>query len=200
MSTEHDKEILNAIFNPLLPTLNGNFATDGSIPDDDYEDESITPEAQEAKLLEMKGIQASEQENYEDALLHFTKAIALAPHIASSYNNRAQAFRLLKRDLEAMNDLNNAINLSHGKGRTGAQAFCQRGLMHLKASRTEQAKADFEAAAKLGSQFGKAQLVQMNPYAALCNKMLRGVFDKVQRGVPTDQDEGDVINESSKKF
>lgn len=41
---------------------------------------------------------------------------------------------------------------------------------------------DFEAAAKLGSEFAKAQLVQMNPYAALCNRMLRDVMGKLERG------------------
>lgn len=94
---------------------------------------------------------------------------------------------------EAREDLNNAINLSQGRGRAACQAYCQRGLINLKENRTEDAKRDFEFAVKLGSQFAKAQLVQLNPYAALCNKMLRGVFDKLQKGLPTTDSGEDVI-------
>jgi len=71
------------------------------------------------------------------------------------------------------------------------QAHCQRGLIHLKEGRSEDAKYDFETAAKLGSQFAKAQLVQMNPYAALCNKMLRGVFDRLQKGETSSPEDDD---------
>lgn len=78
--------------------------------------------------------------------------------------------------------MNKAVELSHGKGRAACQAYCQRGLIHLRNNLPEQAKADFEAATKLGSQFAKAQLVQMNPYAALCNKMLKDVFTRLQTG------------------
>ena len=32
---------------------------------------------------------------------------------------------------------------------------------------------DFRAAAALGSGFAKSKLVELNPYAAMCNAMLR---------------------------
>lgn len=83
---------------------------------------------------------------------------------------------------DALVDLNTAINVSQGKGRAACQAYCQRGLIYLRNEHRDDAKADFEQAAKLGSEFAKAQLVQMNPYAALCNKMLRDVFTKIQNG------------------
>ena len=82
----------------------------------------------------------------------------------------------------AINDLNEAITLSHGKGRAASQAYCQRGLINLLNHRELEAKQDFESAARLGSRFAKSQLVQMNPYAAMCNKMLRDVIGKLQRG------------------
>jgi len=127
-------------------------------------------------------VKAAEEGNLEKALELFTQAINTAPSRASGYNNRAQTLRLLGRIPEAKIDLNNAVNLSEGKGRAACQAYCQRGLISLKEEQLEQAKADFEGAAKLGSQFAKAQLVQMNPYAALCNKMLKGVIGQLQRG------------------
>lgn len=48
-------------------------------------------------------------------------------------------------------------------------------------------QSDFEAAARLGSEFAKTQLVVMNPYAAMCNKMLSDVMGRLRRGEPEDQ-------------
>lgn len=95
---------------------------------------------------------------------------------------------------EAKIDLNNAINLSGGKGRAGCQALCQRGLIHLKEKNEKDAKSDFEAAAKLGSRFAKAQLVQMNPYAAMCNKMLKEMMTRLQNGEPMGDNDNDEKN------
>lgn len=48
----------------------------------------------------------------------------------------------------------------------------QRGLIHRLQSRDEEARQDFERAARLGSSFARRQLVLLNPYSALCNQML----------------------------
>ena len=39
--------------------------------------------------------------------------------------------------------------------------------------RDDDALVDFQAAAAEGSGFAKSMLVEMNPYAAMCNAMLR---------------------------
>lgn len=179
----------------------------------------MTEDVVTAKRLELEGITFAEREEYARAIELFSASIKISPHRASGYNNRAQTLRLMGRIegelincnyrqkehscrifllitklvTEAREDLNNAINLSQGRGRAACQAYCQRGLINLKENRTEDAKRDFEFAVKLGSQFAKAQLVQLNPYAALCNKMLRGVFDKLQKGLPTTDSGEDVI-------
>ncbi|KIH43521.1 hypothetical protein ANCDUO_26472, partial [Ancylostoma duodenale] len=44
--------------------------------------------------------------------------------------------------------------------------------------------ADFQKAADLGSSFAKMQLVALNPYAAMCNKMLSEVFNNLRQGKP----------------
>jgi hypothetical protein len=49
-------------------------------------------------------------------------------------------------------------------------------------------QADFERAAAGGCVFAKNQLIALNPYAAMCNKMLGGVFDRLRRGEPEDTD------------
>jgi hypothetical protein len=80
----------------------------------------------------------------------------------------------------AIADLNEAITLSGGQGRSGCQALCQRGIMNRREGHDDLARVDFEAAAKLGSQFAKMQLIELNPYAALCNRMLHDVMGKLQ--------------------
>jgi hypothetical protein len=81
----------------------------------------------------------------------------------------------------AVADLNEAFSLSKGQGRSGCQALCQCGIMYRNEGHDGLAREDFEAAAKLGIQFAKVQLVQLNPYAALCNQMLHDVIGKLQQ-------------------
>ena len=42
--------------------------------------------------------------------------------------------------------------------------------------------ADFQVAAEEGSGFAKSMLVEMNPYAAMCNAMLKNVFTAMSNG------------------
>lgn len=58
----------------------------------------------------------------------------------------------------AMADLNDAVRLSNGAGRTGCRALCQRGLLWRRRNAIDAAKADFALAARLGSQFARSQV------------------------------------------
>lgn len=80
----------------------------------------------------------------------------------------------------ALEDLDQAISLSSGSGRTACQALVQRGLLRRLACQNDGARADFENAAALGSDFARQQAVVLNPYAALCNKMLSEVINKIR--------------------
>lgn len=40
----------------------------------------------------------------------------------------------------------------------------------------------FERAAGLGSEYAKSMMVQLNPYAAMCNKMLKNIFRALETG------------------
>ena len=55
--------------------------------------------------------------------------MALTPTRASCYNNRAQIHRFNSNISAALQDLNKAIQISHGRGRSACQAFCQRGML-----------------------------------------------------------------------
>ncbi len=80
----------------------------------------------------------------------------------------------------AVEDLEHAISLSGGIGRSACQALVQRGLLLRLSGRDEEARADFEKAAALGSEFARQQVVILNPYAALCNRMLSEVINKLR--------------------
>jgi len=120
-------------------------------------------------------VELAEAGNVEKALAQFEKAIEIAPKWASAYNNRAQALRLIGRNEEAIQNLDKALQFSNGKGKVACQSYCQRAML-LEQSTKEAALKDWESAAKLGSQFARTRLVQLNPYAALCNSMLNDVF------------------------
>ena len=83
----------------------------------------------------------------------------------------------------ALEDLNKAIELSRDKGAASAQAYTQRGLIRRLNGAEEKALEDFSKAAELGSAFAKTMVVQLNPYAAMCNKMLAEAINKL-RGEP----------------
>ena len=53
--------------------------------------------------------------------------------------------------------------------------------------RDDDAATDFKVAAAEGSGFAKSMLVEMNPYAAMCNAMLRNVFTSMASGGDPEQ-------------
>ncbi|XP_017841375.2 tetratricopeptide repeat protein 36 homolog [Drosophila busckii] len=178
----HDQQVLESIFNPLeLVTPNNDiFNCDlmhGKLVD---EEEPAREHLEDSKALEMEAVRLTEQGELDQALIKFDKALELTER-ASVLNNRAQTLRLAKRDEAALHDLNRALILATEKqARTKCHAHCQRGILHRKMDNLEAAREDFEAAAQLGSKFAKEQLVEINPYAALCNQMLRQAFDQLK--------------------
>ena len=57
----------------------------------------------------------------------------------------------------------------------------------IQEGRDDDALTDFKAAALEGSGFAKTMLVEMNPYAAMCNAMLRNVFTAMATGDDSEQ-------------
>lgn len=80
----------------------------------------------------------------------------------------------------ALEDLERAVTLSGGRGRAACQSFVQRGLLARLQGRDDDARRDFEQAARLGSPFARRQLVLLNPYAALCNRMLADMMGQLR--------------------
>ncbi|XP_060903046.1 tetratricopeptide repeat protein 36 [Labrus mixtus] len=179
MASAHDRAVLQAIFNPTTPF--------GDIPGLNQEEELIDDDSgfdtellKQVKELEMHGVTAAEAGDLQAALQLFSQAIQILPGRASAYNNRAQALRLQGNTAGALEDLDRAISLSGSNDRTACQALVQRGLLHRLRCQNDEARADFEKAAALGSEFARQQAVVLNPYAALCNKMLTEVINKLR--------------------
>ncbi|KAH8273745.1 hypothetical protein KR018_009590, partial [Drosophila ironensis] len=81
----------------------------------------------------------------------------------------------------ALDDLNRSLALAtDAEVRTKCHAHCQRGVLYRKLENVDAARSDFAAAANLGSKFAKEQLVEINPFAALCNQMLRQAFEQLK--------------------
>uniref|UniRef100_A0AAQ4QLJ9 Tetratricopeptide repeat protein 36 n=1 Tax=Gasterosteus aculeatus aculeatus TaxID=481459 RepID=A0AAQ4QLJ9_GASAC len=134
MATTHDRAVLQAIFNPTSPI--------GDIPGLSQEEELIDDDSgfdtellRQVKGLEMRGVSAAEAGDLQAALQLFSEAIQIVPLRASAYNNRAQALRLQGNTAEALADLDRAVSLSGGAGRTACQALVQRGLLRRLAGR-----------------------------------------------------------------
>jgi hypothetical protein len=116
----------------------------------------------------------------------------------------AQAYAILKQFDEALNDLNDALScgcadkqilgqvralkLSEHTACIAAsfghhwQAYAQRGIVKTMVERASEpsadALADFRKAAGLGNSFAKQQLARYNPYAKLCNAMIKDMLTK----------------------
>ncbi|MBN3303247.1 TTC36 protein, partial [Amia calva] len=143
----------------------------------------------QVKELEVQGVCAAESGDVRSAVECFSHAIRLLPHRASAYNNRAQSRRLQGDTAGALEDLERAISLSGAAGQSGCQALVQRGLLLRLSGQDEEARHDFARAAELGSAFARHQAALLNPYAALCNRMLAQVIHKLRNpDVPSQQE------------
>ncbi|XP_049582025.1 tetratricopeptide repeat protein 36 [Syngnathus scovelli] len=179
MASEHDRAVLQAIFSPNTPFEDvPGLDQEQDLIDDDgpFDADSL----RQVKDLESRGVSAAEVGDLQGALDLFGRAIRVLPRRASAYNNRAQTLRLQGDTAGALADLDQAVSLSGGRGRTACQALVQRGLLHRLAGQDDKALQDFREAAELGSEFARQQAVLLNPYAALCNKMLRQVIGKLR--------------------
>ncbi|XP_067910196.1 tetratricopeptide repeat protein 36 [Heterodontus francisci] len=183
MATLRDQAVLQAIFNPNNPFGNDfELEAEVELTDDDSRFDPVL--VQQAKDLELQGISLAESGNVDAAVEIFTQAIAIVPERASGYNNRAQTLRLKGDTAGAMSDLTKAVELSGGRGRTASLALVQRGLLYRLYQQDQEALQDFRQAATLGNAFARNQVTLMNPYAALCNRMLAKMVTSLRNPEP----------------
>jgi tetratricopeptide (TPR) repeat protein len=142
----------------------------------------VTSAPREVREMEVKAMVAAEEGRLDEALQLLNDAVVKAPDSASVYNNRAQVYQLRQQVEEALSDLNRAIELSGGRGKATEQALTQRGIIWRVKGEDEKALEDFKKAGKLGNRFAQQQVVQLNPYSALCNRMLTEAIGKLHSG------------------
>ena len=107
-----------------------------------------------------------------DIFQNLNDFLELLPRHPGAFNDTAQAFRLQKKDEQALESLNKAIELSGGEGSVACQAFLQRALLKQVKLDEKGALADFEKAASLGSEFASSQV-----FAPHCSSSLNSSVD-----------------------
>ena len=148
MSSKRDREILNAIVNPLLPVGEGIFDDEEKVPKElkdkgeedtkEFRYDTGCPNKffvskylnffRDSRGLEKEAIKSAEEGDLIKSLELMNQAIKLTPQRASCFNNRAQIHRLNSDIHSALMDLDTTLQLTQGKGRSACQAFCQRGM------------------------------------------------------------------------
>ena len=88
---------------------------------------TLIPIFSKSKELEKQAIAACDSGRLSEAVRILDAAVSVAPDRPAPYNNRAQVQRLIGNVTAALEDLNKAIEVSGGQGRSACQAYCQRG-------------------------------------------------------------------------
>lgn len=91
MSTEHDRTVLNMILNPLMPNTPFEENDNSENASDPFEN---LPNIVKCREFEKQGVKAAEKNDLNLSVSFFTKAIEICPENPSSFNNRAQTYRL----------------------------------------------------------------------------------------------------------
>jgi len=171
----HDKEVLIRIFDPE------------DLRDFENEQTKVNNTSDEIPNIEFvqqekTAIYMTEIEDYDGALKILDSIIEKDPNYASVYNNRAQVYQLMKRNNDAIRDLDKALEINGGKGKVGIQALTQRGILRKVFGEDNLAQEDWKKASALGGQFANRLVIMNNPYAALCNQMLNKMFADLRCG------------------
>ena len=85
---------------------------------------------------------------YEPALYYFTQAMELEPERVKAYANRAETYRLMGREEEAMRDATRAIGL-RGDPRSKAEAYKTRFKIYWEQGQDKLARADYRRSVEL---------------------------------------------------
>ena len=105
-----------------------------------------------ARIFFYKGLAASNDKKFKEAIRNYNKAIALSPRFAFAYNNRGNAKDSLGRHKEAIRDYDKAIRLNPSL----AEAYSNRGNAKSSLGRYEEAIRDYDKAVELNPRFASA--------------------------------------------
>lgn len=191
--SDRDSAVLQYLFNPLMQSpiqvetaMESDKANNKITKEDDIS--SLDEETVKlVKSLEVQGVKAARNYEYQTAIQHFTDAIEMVPEYSSPYNNRAQVYRLIKEFGKAKDDLDKAIQYSNPdptkepfNTRVARLAYAQRGFLFKGFLNNEElGHKDLTRAAELGHSLAS---LETNPYRTLCGDMV-SIMMKEQCGV-----------------
>ncbi|KAI9219947.1 hypothetical protein BC828DRAFT_384762 [Blastocladiella britannica] len=186
-----DSQVLDLIFGPATGNPQKAQPADGAAGQSQSAAAlaSLDPAtASRVRSLEAEGIQLAESDDASDpsaAIARFTEALSLCPESATLHNNRAQAYRM-QGDLErALADLDDAVRYASNGGSSAdlgvlRNAYTQRAVVLKGLGRQDESVRDWERAAQLGSDVAKTMAVAENPFAQMCNAIMKEVMAKYQ--------------------
>ncbi|KAJ1906462.1 hypothetical protein IWQ60_012077 [Tieghemiomyces parasiticus] len=128
---------------------------------------------QDLREREREGIKLAEADKLTEAAAIFTALLAEEETYASAYNNRAQVHRLQDQYELALADLANALKYSRQDPEVLKQAYTQRAIIRKAQGDADGALRDFELGGQYGNAVAKEIAVKENPYAKLCNAMMK---------------------------
>jgi membrane protease YdiL (CAAX protease family)/Flp pilus assembly protein TadD len=105
-----------------------------------------------------RGILHAEQDEYNEAVVAYTKAIEAGPDLADAYLGRGEAYRMLGELENALVDCKHALDLDPAS----ASGFADRGETYRLLDMTEEAIADCNRAIELDAQLAWAYTVRGN--------------------------------------
>ena len=116
-----------------------------------------------AEIEFYRGYTSFQENNLEDAVEYYRKAIELNPQFSKAYNNRGAAHHALEQHQKAINDCNKAIELNP----QDANAYYNRGTAYRALKQYQDAINDYNEVIKLDPQSADAYNNRGNLYCAL---------------------------------
>lgn len=115
---------------------------------------------QDSRAYNKRGLAYVSTRNYEQAMVDFSKAIAIDPEYAEAYNNRSTAHLLMDNFGQAVVDCTQALNFAPNF----VAAYVNRGIAYTGLREYEQALADYNKAIELAPQNVYAYYNRANTY------------------------------------
>lgn len=137
----HDPE-RRLLYDRLINSLNNSQSNNSQ----------VSHPTQDAEVAYARGLDKLNKADWQEAIKHFTKAIALHASYIAAYNSRGLAYYKLGDSAAAIIDYTQAIRLNPNF----AEAYYNRGLARFRLGYSQAAIEDFTQAAQLQSNYGQA--------------------------------------------
>lgn len=147
-----------------------------------------------ARAWNSVGYLLSEEEQGEDTISAYNKAIEMKADYAEVYYNRGKQKVILSQDLDAIEDLDKAIELNFDE----AKVYVVRGVAKFELNKYDDAFADFDRAIYMKPDYADAHVARGLVKARLNDIVGAKVDLQIALGLAKEQDEKELIDELEK--